>query len=169
VRRHSKLLLVFTPLLLGACALLTANADRPPIHPTRTPDPAIQALTDIRLTTADRGQIRGEVISVCDPGGCVDEHNAPIYHPDDFAALPDDPHVFLAFGEQVPDRAQFSLLVTDQEGRYTVPYGNTMFLSPTVSTASWDFNIEPGRYVLEVYCAWEDGYQVYVQWPVIVE
>jgi hypothetical protein len=169
MRRHGKLLLVFAPLLVGACALLSVNADQPPLNPTRTPDPAIQALTDIRLTTADRGQIRGANITVCDPGGCVDEHDTPIYHPDDFATLPDDPHVFLAFVERVPDSVQLSLLVADQEGRYTIPYGNTTYLSPTVSTASWDFNVEPGRYVLDVYCAWEDGYQVYVQWPVIVE
>jgi hypothetical protein len=169
MRRHRELLLLFAPLLLGACALLTGGADRLALTPTATPDPSIQALTNIRLTTADRGQIRGEIISVCEPEGCVDEHDAPSYHPDDFATLPDNPHVFLAFGEVVPDSVQFSLLIADQEGRYTIPSGNTTFLSPTVSTASWDFNVEPGRYVLDVYYAWEDGYQVYVQWPVVVE
>jgi hypothetical protein len=169
MRRPGKLLVGFASLLVSACALLNTNAGRLPLDPTPTPDPSIQALTDIRLTTADRGQIRGANITVCDPGGCVDEHDAPTYRADDFATLPDDPHVFLAFGERVPDSVQLSLLVADQAGRYTIPYGNTTYLSPTVSTASWDFNIEPGRYVLEVYCAWEDGYQVYVQWPVIVE
>jgi hypothetical protein len=169
MRARAEFLFVFAPLLLGACALLTTAADR--LLPTRspTPDRSIQALTNIRLTTADRGQIRGEIISICDPGGCVDEHDAPTYRPDDFATLPDDPHVFLAFGEQVPSNVRLSLLAADQEGRYTIPYGNTTFLSPTVSTASWDFNVEPGHYVLDMYCAWEDGYQVYLQWPIIVE
>jgi hypothetical protein len=126
----------------------------------------LATLPGVTLAVAGAQQVEGYPVDFCLPNGCT-ETERPTYASSEFIPFPSGNRVDVNINGPIPTEVTISLL----------PYANglagfdpvdSITLTPQSTALSWQPNVSPGLYVLDVYGQWGDYYAGY-WFPVSVQ